>query len=91
MTNDLLLLIDELLVTAEKLQDIDIEYIKLMERYKTLSELDADPNSKHRMHMKINKLTLLTLVELQKHQDLSRYKEVKKQQMIAFDEDAQLN
>ena len=79
MTNDLLTLVDELLVTAEKLQDIDIEYIKLMERYKTLSELDADPNSKHRMHIKINKLAVQTLVDLQKREDYNRNKEIQKQ------------
>lgn len=68
MASDITTIIDELLVSAEKLKDIDIEYIKLMERYKTLSELDADPNSKHRMHIKINKLMLQTIKELQTYE-----------------------
>jgi len=68
MTNNLLTLVDDLLVTAEKLKEIDLDKIKLMERYKTLSELDADPNSKHRMHIKINKLIIQTLVEIQKYE-----------------------
>jgi|688.fasta_scaffold1875826_2 hypothetical protein len=91
MTNNLLPLIDDLLVTAEKLKDIDLEYIKLMEKYKTLSELDADPNSKHRMHMKINKLIIQTLVEIHTYDDCNKSKEVKNNQMIDFDENAQLN
>lgn len=67
MKNNLLNIVDELLVATEKLKDIDIEYIKLMEKYKILSELDADPKSKHRMHIKINKLMLETIKELQKY------------------------
>ena len=68
MASDLLTIVDDLLVATEKLKDIDIEYIKLMERYKTLSELDADPKSKHRMHIKINKLMLQTIKEIQKYE-----------------------
>lgn len=69
MTSDITTIIDELLVSAEKLKDIDIEYIKLMERYKLLSELDADPKSKHRMHIKINKLMLQTIREIQDYEN----------------------
>lgn len=68
MANDLLTIVDDLLVATEKLKDIDIEYIKLMERYKTLSELNADPKSKHRMHIKINKLMLQTIKEIQTYE-----------------------
>lgn len=68
MKDNLVTIVDDLLVATEKLKDIDIEYIKLMERYKTLSELDADPKSKHRMHIKINKLMLKTIRDLQKYE-----------------------
>lgn len=68
MKDDLLTIVDDLLVATEKLKDIDIEYIKLMERYKVLSELDADPKSKHRMHIKINKLMIQTIKDLQKYE-----------------------
>jgi hypothetical protein len=67
MTN-LLQIIDELLDSADKLKDINLDQIKLMERYKVLSELDADPKSKHRMHIKINKMMIQTIIELQKYE-----------------------
>jgi hypothetical protein len=67
MTN-LLQIIDELLESADKLKDINLDQIKLMERYKVLSELDADPKSKHRMHIKINNMMIKTIKELQKYE-----------------------
>ena len=67
MTN-LTQIIDELLESADKLKDINLDQIKLMERYKVLSELDADPKSKHRMHIKINNMMLKTIKELQKYE-----------------------
>jgi hypothetical protein len=67
MTN-LTQIIDELLDSADKLKDINLDQIKLMERYKVLSELDADPKSKHRMHIKINNMMLKTIKELQKYE-----------------------
>jgi hypothetical protein len=68
MTN-LLQIIDELLDSADKLKDINLDQIKLMERYKVLSELDADPKSKHRMHIKINNMMIKTIKELQKYEN----------------------
>lgn len=67
MTN-LTQIIDDLLESADKLKDINLEEIKLMERYKVLSELDPDPKSKHRMHIKINKMMNETIKKLQKHE-----------------------
>jgi hypothetical protein len=67
MTN-LSQIIDELLDSADKLKDINLDQIKLMERYKVLSELDADPKSKHRMHIKINNMMIKTIKELQKYE-----------------------
>ena len=68
MTN-LTQIIDELLDSADKLKDINLDQIKLMERYKVLSELDADPKSKHRMHIKINNMMIKTIKELQKYEN----------------------
>jgi hypothetical protein len=45
-------------------KDHNIEYIKLKERYKTLSELDASASSEHKMHIKINKLLKETLRQI---------------------------
>lgn len=67
MTN-LSQIIDELLDSADKLKDINLDQIKLMERYKVLSELDSDPKSKHRMHIKINNMMIKTIKELQKYE-----------------------
>ena len=67
MTN-LSQIIDELLDSADKLKDINLDQIKLMERYKVLSELDADPKSKHRMRIKINNMMIKTIKELQKYE-----------------------
>jgi len=38
---------------ADGLHRTNDHIIRLQERYKTLSELDADPKSKHQMHIKI--------------------------------------
>lgn len=38
--------------------------IRLQERYKTLSELDADPKSKHKLHIKILEEMEKTLQQL---------------------------
>ena len=40
---------------ANSMEKTNVELIKLKERYKTLSELNADPKSKHQMHIKICK------------------------------------
>jgi hypothetical protein len=42
----------------------DIECIRLRERYRTLSELDAPANSKHKTHIKINQLMKETLNQI---------------------------
>jgi hypothetical protein len=42
----------------------DIKYMRLMERYRTLSELDAPANSKHKTHIKINQLMKETLNQI---------------------------
>lgn len=61
--------IDELEISIDRLKDLDITKIRLKERYKTLSELDADPKSKHRMHVKINKLMKETIKQIQKNEN----------------------
>lgn len=38
---------------ADAMEDNNVELIRLKERYKTLSELDADPNSTHKMNRKV--------------------------------------
>jgi hypothetical protein len=38
---------------ADELKNNNAEEIRLKERYKTLSELDADPTSTHRLHKKV--------------------------------------
>jgi len=38
---------------ADALENNNVELIRLKERYKTLSELDADPKSTHRINRKI--------------------------------------
>lgn len=60
--------IDELEISIDRLKDLDITKIRLEERYKTLSELDADPSSKHRMHIKINKMMKETIKQIQKNE-----------------------
>jgi hypothetical protein len=40
---------------ANVMEKNNVELVKLKERYNTLSELDADPKSKHQMHIKICK------------------------------------
>ena len=35
---------------ADAMEDNNVELIRLKERYKTLSELNADPKSKHHLH-----------------------------------------
>jgi hypothetical protein len=35
---------------ADAMEDNNVEMIRLKERYKTLSELNADPKSKHQLH-----------------------------------------
>lgn len=47
---------------ANALENNNIELVRLKERYKTLSELDADPKSTHRMNRKV-------LIEMQKTLD----------------------
>lgn len=61
--------IDELEISIDRLKDLDITKIRLKERYKTLSELDADPGSKHRMHIKINKMMKETIKQIQKNEN----------------------
>jgi len=45
-------------------KDHNIEYIKLKERYRTLSELDISASSKHKTHIKINQLLKETLRQI---------------------------
>jgi hypothetical protein len=40
------------------------KYVRLRERYRTLSELDAPANSKHKTHIKINQLMKETLNQI---------------------------
>ena len=48
-----------------KSENIDyIKLVRLKERYRVLSELNASPNSKHKMHIRINKLLSETLNEI---------------------------
>lgn len=49
---------------ADALQKTDEEVIRLQERYKTLSELDADPKSKHQLHQKVLAEMEKTLAQL---------------------------
>jgi len=43
---------------ADNMEKSNEELIRMKERYKTLSELDADPKSKHQLHKKV-----LTMME----------------------------
>lgn len=39
---------------ADTLEKKNAELIRLRERYKTLSELDADPKSRHKLSLRVN-------------------------------------
>lgn len=41
---------EQLKRVADALENNNVELIRLKERYKTLSELNADPKSKHHLH-----------------------------------------
>ena len=44
---------EQLKRVADALENNNVELVRLKERYKTLSELDADPKSTHRMNRKV--------------------------------------
>lgn len=56
---------------ANALHQKDESLIRLQERYKTLSELDADPKSTHRLSRKVNERMGKALAEL-KNQELCK-------------------
>jgi hypothetical protein len=51
---------------ADAMENNNIELIRLKERYKTLSELDADPKSTHQMNRKVLAEMKITLDKLKK-------------------------
>lgn len=51
---------------ANALENNNVERVRLKERYKTLSELDADPKSTHQMNRKVVAEMKLTLEKLKK-------------------------
>lgn len=51
---------------ADALENNKVELVRLKERYKTLSELDADPSSTHRMNRKVLAEMKITLDKLKK-------------------------
>jgi len=51
---------------ANALENNNVERVRLKERYKTLSELDADPSSTHQMNRKVLAEMRLTLEKLKK-------------------------
>jgi DNA repair ATPase RecN len=44
---------EQLKRVADALENNNVELVRLKERYKTLSELDPDPKSTHRMNRKV--------------------------------------
>jgi hypothetical protein len=50
---------------ADAMEKNNAELIRLKERYKTLSELDADPKSTHRMNKKVIAEMDKTIAQLQ--------------------------
>lgn len=51
---------------ADAMENNNVELIRLKERYKTLSELDADPKSTHRINRKILAEMQVTLDKIKK-------------------------
>lgn len=51
---------------ADAMENNNVELVRLKERYKTLSELDADPKSTHRINRKVLAEMKITLDKLKK-------------------------
>jgi Fe-S-cluster formation regulator IscX/YfhJ len=51
---------------ADAMENNNVELVRLKERYKTLSELDADPKSTHRINRKVLEEMKITLDKLKK-------------------------
>ena len=57
---------EQLKRVADALENNNVELIRLKERYKTLSELDADPKSTHHINRKVLAEMKITLDKLKK-------------------------
>ena len=55
---------EQLKRVADAMENNNLDLIRLKERYKTLSELNADPKSKHQLHKTVLAEMQLTLNKL---------------------------